>query len=488
VSGRRSWARSRPTRRVMAAERAIVVSKQTIRRLPGRASLRLAPADRRPMPRASSPPAEEEPLVEELEELARSAGADVIGRLVQRSPSTDPRYLIGSGKAAELRDYARRESVDAVIFNNELTPAQMHHLEALLGIKVIDRTQLILDIFAQRARSREGQLQVELAQLRYLLPRLTGQGTVLSRLGGGIGTRGPGETKLEVDRRRIRHRIRMLEREISGVARTRSVHRERRARHAVPIVALVGYTNAGKSTLFNALTGADVDARDRLFATLDPTIRYVALPRKTTIALSDTVGFVQQLPHALVAAFKATLEEVRHAQCLVHVIDRSHPAWRKQAAAVERVLDELGVASTPRVTVYNKLDRLDETARRGLDVMTRSSVVTLSATTGEGLPRLIEAIETAVNAGIASYRLRIPAERGDLFAQLHAHGRVLRCAHRRTSVTMDVELTDEAIRLWGGQWAPYFVEAPPGAAKKATPAPSPSLHGPAVRKSAITHR
>ena len=447
----------------MAAERAIVVIKETTRRPPMRPGARIG-AGQRPSSTQRSVRETEERSAEELEELARSAGAAVVGRLVQRSASTDPRYVIGSGKALELRDYARREAVDTVIFDAELTPAQTHHLEALLGVKVIDRTQLILDIFAQRARSREGQLQVELAQLRYLLPRLTGQGTLLSRLGGGIGTRGPGETKLEADRRRIRDRIRMLEREITQAARTRSVHRARRLRNAVPLVALVGYTNAGKSTVFNALTGAGVDARDRLFATLDPTIRYVTLPCKTTIALSDTVGFVRRLPHALVAAFKATLEEVRHAQCLVHIIDRSHPEWREQAAAVERVLDELGVASTPRVTVYNKLDRLADGARPGwgavrggAEAAGATAEVFISALTREGLPGLIAAIESAVTAGVACYRLTIPAERGDLFAQLHAHGRVLRCVQRRGAVTMDVELTDQAIRQWGDQWAPFLV-------------------------------
>lgn len=447
----------------MTAERAIVVIKETTRRPSKRLFARVGSAEGTPSLHPSQRVTEKE-FAEELEELARSAGAEVVGRLVQRSPSTDPRFVIGSGKALELRDYARREAVDMVIFDADLTPAQMHHLETLLGIKVIDRTQLILDIFSQRARSREGQLQVELAQLRYLLPRLTGQGVVLSRLGGGIGTRGPGETKLEADRRRLRQRIRMLEREITQMARTRSVHRARRLQNAVPLVALVGYTNAGKSTVFNGLTGAGVDARDRLFATLDPTIRHVTLPHKTTIALSDTVGFVRRLPHTLVAAFKATLEEVRHAQCLVHIIDRSHQEWQTQVAAVERVLDELGVASTPRVTVYNKIDRLTDVTRHGLGVVRESSdagsataAVHLSALTREGFPHLIEAIETVVNAGIARYRLRIPVERGDLFAQLHAYGRVLRCAQQRGTVTIDIELTDHAIRQWGEHWAPFFI-------------------------------
>jgi GTP-binding protein HflX len=465
----------------MTAERAIVVIKETTRRPPKRLFSRVDPVAGSSTQLSRQVTGDQS--AEELEELARSAGADVVGRVVQRSPSTDSRYLIGSGKALELRESAKREAVDMIIFDADLTPAQMHHLETLLGVKVIDRTQLILDIFAQRARSREGQLQVELAQLRYLLPRLTGQGTLLSRLGGGIGTRGPGETKLEVDRRRIRQRIRMLEREIDQVARTRSVHRERRLHNAIPLVALVGYTNAGKSTVFNVLTGAGVDARDRLFATLDPTIRHVTLPHKTTIALSDTVGFVRRLPHALVAAFKATLEEVRHAQCLVHIIDRSHQEWQAQAEAVERVLDELGIALMPRVTVYNKLDRLADSERHELGVMRgqtdmsgTSAAVSISALTRAGLPRLIDAIESSVNAGIAHYRLLIPAERGDLFAQLHARGRVLRCAERRGAVMMDVELTDQAIRQWGDQWAAFFVTNARASARRAAPVVPSVIH------------
>ncbi len=407
--------------------------------------------------------------LEELEELARSAGADVVGRLVQRSATTDPRYLIGAGKAMELRDRCRAEAVDLVIFNTDLSPAQTSHLELMVGVKVVDRTQLILDIFAQRARSREGKLQVELAQLRYLLPRLTGKGTELSRLGGGIGTRGPGETKLESDRRRIRQRIRSLERNIVGVARTRTVQRRRRSRgseahSAVPMVALVGYTNAGKSTLFNALTGAGVVVQDRLFATLDPTIRHVTLPHKTVVALSDTVGFVRNLPHALIAAFRATLEEVRHAQCLLHIIDRSHPEWQEQAAAVERVLTELDVAATPRITVYNKMDAVEpgmvtsESAASGPEERPgRRSVVAISALKRQGLDQLAEAIEAAVCLGVSIYQLSIPVERGDLMALLHEKGQVIKRTSKGRAVLFSVALTDAVIARWGDQWAPFFI-------------------------------
>ena len=458
----------------MIAERAILVAKTLPR-------ARAKPPGARSGGRAR-PPREDEGALDELEELARSAGAVVIGRLTQRSPMTDARYLIGAGKAMELRDWCRDDAIDLVIFNADLTPAQTRHLETLLDVKVIDRTQLILDIFAQRARSREGQLQVELAQLRYLLPRLTGKGIMLSRLGGGIGARGPGEMKLEVDRRRIRQRIQSLERNLARIAGARTMHRQHRHQGAVPLVALVGYTNAGKSTLFNALTGAGVTVADRLFATLDPTIRHVRLPRKTAIALSDTVGFVRQLPHSLIAAFTATLEEVRTAQCLLHVIDYSHTDWREQAEAVERVLVELGVAAIPRITVLNKIDRLAGsfdmsgtmlgTAAAPVGTPAQRAVVPVSALTGRGLDQLLERIESLMSAGAAAYALSIPAERGDVIALAYAKGRVLRRSQRGNRVRIDVELTDEAIRQWGDAWAPFFVPVRQAAARRATAAAS----------------
>ncbi|MEW6324017.1 MAG: GTPase HflX [Nitrospirota bacterium] len=453
----------------MISERALLVAKTaTQERRRQRPSPAIGPGVASPArSKAAASSADDAAALDELEELARSAGAIVVGRLVQRSAAADPRFLIGAGKAMELREWCRHDAIDIVIFNADLTPAQTRHLEALLDVKVIDRTQLILDIFAQRARSREGQLQVELAQLRYLLPRLVGKGVALSRLGGGIGTRGPGEMKLEVDRRRIRQRISALERHLARIASARAMHRDHRRREAVPLVALVGYTNAGKSTLFNALTGSGVKVEDRLFATLDPTIRHVQLPRKTMIALSDTVGFVRQLPHSLIAAFTATLEEVRSAQCLLHVVDYSHLEWREQADAVERVLAELGASAIPRITVLNKIDRLNGAVEPTAAMVPAAgegpvrAVVAISALTGRGVDRLTDQIESLVSSGIAAYALSIPAERGDLIAQVHDKGRVLRRVQRGDRVSLTVELTDEAIRQWGEAWAPFFTPARP---------------------------
>src|SRR5438034_4573298 len=280
---------------------------------------------------------EAERSLDELAGLAEAAGADVVLRVMQERPKPDPSTFLGSGKIEMLAASASETGVDVVIFDNELTPAQLRQIEEEVGRKILDRTQLILDIFARRARTREGKLQVELAQLKYLLPRLVGSAAALSRLGGGIGTRGPGETKLEVDRRRIRHRISQLSKEIDGVRRRRSQLRERRHKAAVPTVALVGYTNAGKTTLFNALTGDEAAASDALFVTLDPLVRKVRLPDRRELLVSDTVGFIERLPHSLVAAFRATLEEVAAAGLLLHVIDASSPDRERQIAAVQAV-------------------------------------------------------------------------------------------------------------------------------------------------------
>ncbi|HEV2424646.1 MAG TPA: GTPase HflX [Terriglobia bacterium] len=330
--------------------------------------------------------AEGEESLQELAELSRSAGGAVLGVTLQRSPRPDPATLIGRGKIGEVQALARGESAGCVIFDNDLSPTQLRNLEQALGLKVLDRTQLILDIFARRARSREGQLQVELAQLNYLLPRLSGKGTLLSRLGGGIGTRGPGEQQLEFDRRRIRARIRKLREGIERVRSQRALHREHRREQRWQTAALVGYTNAGKSTLFNALTEAKVEASSRLFATLDPTVRSVKLGAHRQVLLSDTVGFIRRLPPHLVASFRATLEELEDAALLLHVTDAAHTDRESQDAAVESLLESMGLASAPRLKVWNKIDLLTPAERDHLPHSPRDAGV--SARTGEGLDEL----------------------------------------------------------------------------------------------------
>jgi len=339
---------------------------------------------------------EAEDSLAELERLAKSAGARVADTVLQERDRLDPRTLIGKGKAEEIR--GRLTGVDLVILDEELSGSQQRNLEQLLGRRVVDRTGLILDIFAQRAQTREGKLQVELAQLDYLLPRLAGAWTHLERLGGGIGTRGPGETQLESDRRRIKTRMAKLRRDLEQVRRHRALLRRPRRKVPFPIVALVGYTNAGKSSLMNALTQARVIVQDQLFATLDPTLRRLKLPGDRVALLSDTVGFIRKIPHQLVAAFQATLEEVQEADVLLHVVDISHPNAELQQAAVEAVLGELGLADRPTILVFNKIDRLGRSAfprRPG------SGRVYTSARTGAGLDDLRQEIVTCLNGGVA---------------------------------------------------------------------------------------
>jgi GTP-binding protein HflX len=303
------------------------------------------------------------PLAESLEELKRlaaTAGAVTVGQITQKRQRPDPKFYLGSGKVEELRALVAASNANLVIFGNTLAASQERNLENILGTKVIDYTELILDIFAQHAKSREGNLQVELAQSTFRLTRLTGHGVMMSRLGGGIGTRGPGETKLEYDRRKIRKRISELKKEIDKVRRERAIRREKRKKSKMPIAALVGYTNSGKSTLLNSLTKSNVLADDKLFATLDPTIRRFFLPSKGTVLLTDTVGFINDLPHQLVAAFRATLEEVTEADLLLHVVDISNPGFEHQIAAVYTVLEELKCVTKPTITIFNKIDRLDK--------------------------------------------------------------------------------------------------------------------------------
>jgi GTP-binding protein HflX len=330
--------------------------------------------------------------LEELRELARSAGVHVLDSVVQRRPKLDPRSLIGAGKLEELIISSLQLGADAIIFDQNLTPTQVRTINEATDLKIVDRTQLILDIFAQRAQSREGKIQVELAQLKYLLPRLTGTGTEMSRLMGGIGGRGPGETKLEVDRRRVRDRIHHLERQIEQIRTSRRVRRSQRERRSVPIISIVGYTNAGKSTLLNALTRSDVMAEDRMFATLDPTSRRLRLPRDQEVIINDTVGFIRDLPPDLVTAFRATLEELEGSDLFVHLVDASSSQLDNHIASVNKILDELGLSGIPQLLVFNKADLVDpgqlENLRRGYNALTvsaldRASLVPLAERVGE---------------------------------------------------------------------------------------------------------
>lgn len=365
----------------------------------------------------------EEPL-RELHELATSAGALVVGFTQQRSPGPDPATLVGRGKVGEIRSSVRAAGAGLVIFDHDLTPSQLRNLERALDLKVIDRTQLILDIFARRARTREGKQQVELAQLNYLLPRLAGRGTLLSRLGGGIGTRGPGEQQLEFDRRRIRARIRRLTEAIDRVRSQRALHRAHRRECQFLTVALVGYTNAGKSTLFNMLTRARVATSPRLFATLDPTVRSLELASHRPVLLSDTVGFIRKLPPHLVAAFRATLEELQDASLLLHVTDASHPQRQQQDAAVEGLLETLGIAGTPRLHIWNKIDLLEAPEAKRLATGPRE--VAVSALTGEGLETLLRRLDQALGEDpVIDAHFEFSAADGERLAMLYRFGTVL---------------------------------------------------------------
>jgi len=395
---------------------------------------------RPPSSGAGRPPRDgREANLDELSRLAESAGAVVAAKVLQKRRGPDPTTFVGDGKVEDLKRDIYEHSADLVILDGELTPAQQRNLERRLEVKVIDRTALVLDIFARRAHTKEGRLQVELAQMTYLLPRLTGRGVWLSRLGGGIGTRGPGETKLEVDRRRIRRRITDLRREIAGISRHRALQRQARREAQFPVAALVGYTNAGKSTLLNALTDAGVFVEDKLFATLDPTIRKVTLPNHRPVLLVDTVGFISRLPTQLVAAFRATLEEVTEADLLIHVVDASHAAWRAQIAAVRTVLKELDAADKPVVYAVNKIDRLASTEVRDVVAEVEEGVA-ISALQHVGLINLLRRIAQQLPEPLERVRLLVPYAKARTVSEIFGRGRIISQEYGEQGIAVEAEL------------------------------------------------
>jgi GTP-binding protein HflX len=391
----------------------------------------------------------------ELRTLAESAGAKVVGEILQRRDRIDPATLIGAGKLEEIAGAAAAVNADLLLFDHDLSPSQQRNIEKVVQRRVIDRTQLILDIFARHARTREGQLQVELAQLQYMLPRLAGHGVEMSQLGGGIGTRGPGETQLETDRRKIARRVRHVKQEIENVRRIRAQQRQRRESAPVATVALVGYTNAGKSTLFNALTRAGVLSSPKMFATLDPTIRGVTLPSKRKVLLSDTVGFIRSLPHTLVSAFRATLEEVQRASLVLHVSDASSRLSAEQDAQVEIVLKELEAEKKPRLRVMNKVDLLDEEVAASLmaDSVRENAgsagakTVYVSAVEGTGLDRLLQRIDAMIEEDpVSRVHLRVPQKEGKMLALLEARARIYSRKYKDGAVELEVEAPESVVR------------------------------------------
>ena len=390
-----------------------------------------------------------EESMEELSDLLKTAGGECVGTVLQQKDAPDPRTFIGEGKVAEVRELVRAMDADMVIFDNSLSPSQQRVLGEELKVQVLDRSALILDIFAQRARTREGRLQVELAQYKYLLPRLLGMWTHLERQEGAIGTRGPGETQLESDRRHIHRKIAKLESELKEVRRVRATQRQRRQKNEIPVVAIVGYTNAGKSTLLNHLTGAGIPANNRLFDTLDTTSRLLTVSDTLDVVISDTVGFIRKLPHQLVEAFKATLEELEYADLLLHVIDVSNPEWQQQAAVVENLIRELGAGELPRIDVFNKSDRLPagEITPHGEDICS------ISARTGEGVDELLEMIASRLDSGSRRVEFRIPYDKGGLLDQLYREAKVENVEYGET-IAVTAVCTPKVL----GQMAPFLVE------------------------------